>query len=808
MLINHLKFAFRMFLKDGIYPWLNVLGLALGISTGILVLLYLQYDSTYDKHHKNHKNIYRLVNHLQATGASFDVAQTARELAPLLKDEFPEIQNYARFESYYNPMLSHVSSSGEETRHYVDKVYETDSSVLSVFTHQFVEGNSETALSSPNKMIITEKVANTFFGNESALNKELTIDDSEPYEVTGVIRELPGNTHLKYDVLVSQLPLDREWVRGQDAVRKSEGFWNPNTYSYLVFKDAYDVRDFYEKFPHIYNTHFKNFGDQIDGKVDMTLEPLAEIHFTSKKGGDLPQGNIYYTYTFATIGIFIILLACINYVNMATSRAVNRAAEIGMRKVLGHSKTKLFVSILSEAFVLVFVALILALIICTVAIYATPLESLLGKQLKLDFFGNPTLLIGSISLTFIIGLLSGFYPAIYLPSVSIVKALKGKFSSQSGGNLLRKGLIVFQFAISIFVIICTYLMEKQIDFLRDTDLGFQSENVVLIPIQDSLVISQMDVIKAEYEKLSGVLSTTTAYGVPGLGVGGSVFRVESNEAMVQQNINTIWSGEGYLETMGIELTAGRDFHKNSEADRNLRVIVNEATVKTMNWGDSALGKKITFFHGNREGEVIGVMKDFNYNSLHNKVDPLLIGLSDDQGGDLHLRVSPENLKETMRKIEEMWKEFDPNHPYQFSFLDQNFNEQYQADEIQQRLVGTLSYVCIFIAILGLIGLAAFHAGQKKKEIGVRKVLGASSQSIIGLFSKEYVKLIIISFVVAVPVSNYVISEWMKGFAYQTSIEWYNFLIPGFTVLLVAMVTVGLQTSKAANANPVRALRSE
>ncbi|MEM1408283.1 MAG: FtsX-like permease family protein, partial [Bacteroidota bacterium] len=369
--------------------------------------------------------------------------------------------------------------------------------------------------------------------------------------------------------------------------------------------------------------------------------------------------------------------------------------------------------------------------------------------------------------------------------------------------------IVFQFVISIFVIICTFLMEKQIEFLRDTDLGFKSENVVLIPVQDTLVANQMETIKAEYKRLPGVEQVTTSYGVPGMGFGGAVFWVETKEdGMVQQSINTIWAGEEYIETMGIELIQGRNFHKNSEADRNLRVLVNEATVDLMNWGDSAVGKKIKWFHGENEGEVIGVVKDFNYSSLHNKVDPILIGLSNNSGGYLHLRVNSDNLRETMSDIEAMWKGFDPNHPYQYDFLDQNFNEQYEADEIQQRLVGTLSYLCIFISILGLVGLAAFTAGQKTKEIGVRKVLGASSNSIIGLFTKDYVKLILIGFIVAVPVANYIISEWLNNFAYQVQIRWYNFLLPGFIVLFVAIITVWLQTSKAANANPVRALRSE
>lgn len=811
MFKNHIKFSVRMFLKEGIYPWLNVLGLSLGISCGILVLLYLQYDLTYDRHHKNHKNIYRIVNHLQATGASFDVCTTARELAPLLAGDYPEIENYVRFEGFYNPMLKHISDDGQETMEYIERVYETDSSVLSVFSHQFVEGNPKTALHAPNKMVITEKVAQLFFGNESALNKEISIDDGERYEVTGVIKALPGNTHLKYDVLVSQLPLDREWIREgrEDPVRVSEGFWNPDTYSYLVFNENYNASEFYTRFPQIYETYYKGFADKIDGKADFGLEPLADIHFTSKKGDDVEQGNINYTYTFAAIGVFIIMLACINYVNMATSRAVNRATEIGMRKVLGHSRKKLFFSILLEAYLLAIMALLIAILICVIAIYATPLEDWLGKEFQLNFFNNPTLWLGSLGLTLAIALLSGFYPALYLPSIPIAKALKGKFSAQNSGRLLRKSLIVFQFIISLFVIICTYLMDSQIKFLRDTDLGFQNENVVLLPIQDTLVINQMDAIKTEFEKLPGVVQTSTAYGVPGKGVGGSVFRVELPEGdMTQQTINTIWAGEDYIETMGIELIAGRNFHKGSEADRNLRVIVNETTVKVMNWGDSALGKKLRFFHGDQEGEVIGVMKNFNYNSLHNKVDPLLIGLSYNLGGFLHIRVQPENLRMTMAKIEEMWRKFDPNHPYQYDFLDENFNAQYKADETQQRLVGMLSYLCIFISILGLVGLAAFTAGQKTKEIGVRKALGASSGSIVGLFSKAYVKLIIIAFIVAVPLANYIISEWLTSFAYQVEIKWYNFIVPGLIVFLVAMVTVSLQTIKAANANPVNALRSE
>ncbi|TRX56265.1 FtsX-like permease family protein [Fulvivirga sp. M361] len=809
MFKNHLVFAVRLFLKDKFYSLLNILGLALGICCGVLVLLYLQHDLTYDLHHKNHRNIYRLTNHLQATGADFNTARTALELGPLLLEEYPEIQSFVRFEDFYNPALTYKRDGMEPIQIYVDKAFRTDSSIFSVFTHEFIKGDPHTALTGLDKMVITEKIEKQLFGDEDGIGKLIEFDDRNTYEVTGVIKELPQNTHLNYDVLLSGLPLIREWVEGGDEIRWSEGFWNPDSYTYLVFNKGYNPKDFDQNFPRIFEKYFSGFAAQINGKATFELQALSDIHFQSKKGRDEPQGNINYTYTFASIGLFIILLACINYVNIATARATNRASEMGVRKVLGFDKRKLFASILTEALVLTVLALLLAILLCVCIIYLTPFNDWINKDLQLDFLENTILLPGAILLTILITLLSGIYPALYLPSIPVVSALKGAFKSNTSGILLRKALIVVQFVISIFVIVCTSIMGDQIDFLRNKELGFNKDNIVLLAIQDTLVRNQLPVIKQTFLQNPKITAATLAYGVPGLYTGGSVFRVETHQGdMTQQEFNTIFVGEDYLNTMEIQLISGRDFYKDSQADKELRVLVNEAATKMMGWEDDALGKKIKFYHGETEGEVIGVVKDFNFNSLHNKIEPLVIGLADTPGGHLHLRVKSEDLQETMSFIESQWKQFDPNHAYEFSFLDADFNEQYQADETQHRLIRMLSYICIFISLLGLIGLASFTAGQKTKEIGVRKALGGSSFNIIGLFSKGYMKLIVIALIIAIPIANYIISEWLQGFAYQVDLNWYNFAIPGTIVMAVALLTVILQTMKAAAANPVDALRNE
>lgn len=805
MLHNHLKFSTRIFLKDKFFSILNILGLALGIAVSIILLLILQNDLTYDEHFKGHENIYRLGAHETATGLDIRLARSARELGKILQEELPEVKAFVRANNWNRVIVKYETRNNEEKVFKEENVFRTDSNYFEVFSHEFIAGDPKTCLVNVNSLVMTESTAKKYFGDDDPLDKSLLVD-GRLCKVTGVIKDIAGNTHLKFDLLLSGL-IDREWVI-QDGQVKSEAFWNPDVYLYLVFHDNYNIQNFYEKFPDLYDKYFKSFGDQVGGAYTPILEPLADIHFHSDLEADEPQGNLAYLYAFTGIGLFIIILACINYMNLSTAKSVNRAAEIAMKKTLGSSRLSLVLSFLGESIFLSFIALALAIALVLIVLEATTFNSLIERNLEPEFFNNPVLLFGTIGLTLMIGIVSGLYPAFYLPTIPTIKALKGAFKNQHSSLVLRKALTATQFAISIFVVVCTLFMQQQIDYVRNKELGFDKENTVILPIQDTLVQNQIKSIKHEFTQHPSIVGATTSYHVPGLNVGGGpVMWAEGENGMQQQKFTMMWVDEDYIKTMNIELLDGRDFNPG-EADNDQIFIANEAAVKLMSWGDKAVGKKVKFFHAEEDGQIVGIVKDFNFSSLHNSVEPLLIGKSREEGGFLYLKVKGENLHETMDYIEKMWKKYDPNNPYEFFFLDQRFNEQYKEDEVQYKLLSSLSYICIFISLLGLLGLSAFTASQRTKEIGIRKVHGASVPNIIYLLYKDVMYLIIIASIVIVPIVYYVINLWLGNFAYQTPLNYLIFIVVGIMALAFTFLTVAFHSMKTATTNPVEALKYE
>lgn len=806
MLRTHLKFATRVFLKDKFFSALNILGLALGIAVSIVLLLILQNDLTYDQYHVNHKRIYRLGGHLQATGVDARSSRSARELANILKAEFPEVQNFARANDWDHTLIKYEDGKGNMREYYEEDIVRTDSTYFQVFTHNFIAGDPKTCLTQLNTVVITESTAKRYFGDEDALNKMLTIGDDQ-WKVTGVIEDVPENTHLKFDFLLSRL-VDREWVMDKGQL-KSEAFWNPDVYTYLLFPENYNTQDFYAKFPAIYTKYFKQFGDQVGGQYTPILENLADIHFHSDLSGDEPHGNLSYLYAFTGIGIFIILLACINYMNLSTAKAVNRASEIAMKKTLGSGKGALRLAFLSESILLALMSLVLAIGLVVFVLKATSFNTLIGKNLSPDFLNNPLLLFGSIGITIGIGIISGLYPAFYLPGVPTIQALKGAFKNRRSSHMLRRALTTVQFAISIFVVACTLLMKQQIDYVRNMELGFNGENTVILPIQDTLVEHQISGIKSEFLRYSGITGATTSYGVPGHNVnGGPVMWAEGASGMQQQQFTMIAVGEDFLSTMGIDILQGRDFQKGPNTDTDHIFMVNEAAAKLMGWKDDAVGKKLKWFHSQKDGQVIAVFKNFNFNSLHNPIEPLVLIKSETPGGFLFLKVKGENITETMDYIKRQWTTYDPNHPYEYFFLDDRFNEQYKEDETQHALLTNLSYICIFISLLGLLGLSAFTASQRTKEIGVRKVHGATIPQIIMLLYKDVMILILIASVLIVPLAYWQMTIWMGNFAYKTEINFVLFGVVAIFALLFSFLTVAFHSLKTARTNPAVALKYE
>lgn len=805
MFSTHLKFFIRVFLKDKFFSVLNILGLALGISVSIILLLILQFDLSYDKHYANHERIYRLGGHLKATGIDIMVARSARELGMIIQDEFPEVLAVTRANSWDHTLVRY-ENKGSEMSFYEENVVRTDSTYFNVFQHQFISGDPASALNDLNSMVITETTAKRYFGNDNPLDKSLMIAD-ENWKITGVIADLPDNTHLKFDMLLSGLSKSREWVVDQGQI-KSEAFWNPDVYTYFLMTENYDPQNFYDKFPGIFDKYFKSFGDQVGGQYSAILQPLASIHFDSSLQDDELTGNKAYLYAFSAIGLFIILLACINYMNLSTAKSVNRAAEIAMKKTLGSDKRSLVLSFLGESIFLSLISLLVAIGIVLLILNFSPFGSLIQKDLSANFLTNPTLTFGAIGIALMIGVISGLYPAFYLPSIPTLSALKGAFKNQKSSLRLRKVLITTQFSISIFVVVCTFFMRDQISYMRSKDMGFDKENIVILPIQDTLVQRQIGSIKNEFLKNPKITQATTSYNVLGMGVGGPVMMAESDEGMIQQRFNLISVGDDYFKTMGIKLVEGRDFQTGPKSDVNNIFICNRAAAKLMGWGDDPVGKKVKWFHGEEDGQIIGMVEDFNFMSLHNAVEPLLIIKSNEEGGFLHLKVSGDDLPATLDFIKTKWTGFDPRHPFEFFFQDQRFDEQYRADQIQYKLVSGLSFICIFISLLGLLGLSAFTAAQRTKEIGIRKVHGASIPKIIYLLYREVMLLVILSGVLVIPAAIYIINNWMDNFAYQTSLNYLTFLTVTGLALLVAFFTVAFHSLKTATTNPIQSLKYE
>lgn len=807
--MHQIKFAIRVFLKDKFFSTLNILGLALGIAVSIILLLILQNDLTYDKYHVKHKQIYRLGGHLWATGVDSNQSRSARELGQILKEEFPEVLDVVRANPWNRTSVKYKSLVEDEKSWFEEDIVRTDSNYFQMFTHKFIEGDPKTCLVDVNTVVLSQRTAEKYFGKESALDKQIIIGD-ELYKVTAVIENVPENTHLKFNLLLSQLAKARDWTVENGAL-KSEAFWNPDVFTYLEFPKDYDIQQFYSKFPTaIFDKYYKSFGDQVGGHYDPILENLADIHFHSTLANDEPHGNLAYLYAFTGIGVFIIILACINYMNLSTAKSVNRAAEIAMKKTLGSSKRALIFSFLAESILLSLIAMVIAIGIVVFVVNATSFNSLISKNLSTDFFGNEVLLLGTLGLTLFIGVLSGIYPALYLPSIPTLNALKGAFKNRKSSLYLRKSLTTLQFSISIFVVVCTLFMQDQIDYVRSKDLGFDKENMVLLEIQDTAVQNHIGAIRTEFMQNPKVIGSTVSYSVPGINAeGGPVMLAETDQGMTQQAFSMMHVGADYLKTMNLQLIDGRDFQPG-DADAAKNFIINEAAAKLMNWNDKAVGKKLRWFHDTDETKVvIGVVKNFNFSSLHSDITPLILNrVEGDGGGFLHLKLAGGDLPQTLEFIKATWTKYDTSHPFEYFFLDERFNEQYKEDEIQYSLLSNLAYICIFISLLGLLGLSAFTATQRTKEIGIRKVHGASIPSIVYLLYKDVMYLVLIAAVIVVPVGYYVINIWLNNFAYQKPLNYLLFGLVGVLALGAAFITVAFHSMKTARTNPVESLKYE
>ncbi len=804
MFKNYLKIALRNFLKHRAYSFINISGLAIGIACCILMLLFVQEELSYDRFHANAERIHRVIVDENNEGTIRHLANTYAPLAPALQTEFPEISHIVRFFPH-----SVTVNRDEQKRFQEERFFFIDSTVFEVFSFAFQRGDPRTALHEPNSVVITAATAQKYFGDENPVGQILTVENKLDLKVTGVLQNVPRNSHVEFDFLAninSVKTVLGPWVL-------TRGWHWPPMYTYILLPQNYSASTIESRMPELVREHLP---ESLAARQALRLQPLTDIHLHSDLENEIaPTSNIAYVYVFSAIAAFVLLIACFNFMNLATARAAKRAKEVGLRKVIGAQRGQLIKQFLGESLFYSTLALLLALVL--VELFLPTFNTLLDKQIEMSYTNNWSAVFGLLALTLVVGILAGSYPAMFLARFRPVQALYGKALSGIGAGSplrLRAVLVVVQFAISIGLIVVTSVVNEQVQFIQDKRLGFEKEHLAVVSLRDEAMQQNFSAIKNSLLSQTGVAQVSAISNFPWeQGYYDFYIRAEGMKPDEKFNMPTLLVEHDFVRTFGMEIIAGREFSKEHTTDTQEAFILNEAAVKRLGW-DSALGKKIemeSVAAGKpRTGRVIGVVKDFHLRSLHYEIEPLVLLISPEPYylDNLAIRLDGKNFSQTMTALEQKWRELAPNRPFEYSFLDQAFDKLYRKEQKLALVFQYFSAIAIFVGCLGLFGLASFIAEQKTKEIGIRKVLGASVAGIIGLLSKDFVKLILVASVIASPISYFAMHHWLQGFAYRIDIGLATFFFAGALALAIALFTVCFQAIKAALANPVEALRYE
>ena len=810
MLNSEIKAAARTFYREKAYAIINLSGLSLAIACCLILGLYLKSELTYDQHNKRYKEIYRVVGEYITSGNTARYAVTPVPLGPLLAGDYPEVKDFVRISGPSRYLIR-----SDDKAFFWDNIYLADQNIFDIFTHEIIYGDPETALTDPSSAAVSETFAKKYFGDINPIGKTIHADrliPAVPRKITLVFKDLPENTHLKYDVLF------RFEDRTPERARPNSLF-NIGLYTYLVMPEDYDIKDFRSISDLFFKRHMEEFGKAIGQTWNSWIEPLDWIHLHSDVDGDLPRGNLYYVYGFTAVALFIILVACINYVNLAIARASKRAKEIGMRKILGISRPLLVSRFLIESVFFSLVALVFAIVLVGAVLKFTSINILLGKPLTLEITEEPILLVWMFGLSIIIGILSGLYPALYLSSIAPMSAVTDNYGGINRSLNLKEILVLVQFTVSVIVIACTLIMSMQMGFISNKPLGFDKNNRLVVTLRGLDVIEKYPVIKKELLTDSHIKGITTCQFVVGTGIRSVLHSEVENEdgstgKIILKNAEV---GADFIESMGIEMVSGRSFSKKLLTDVGTRFVVNEAMVKKISW-NNPLGKRIRM--GGLYGKVIGVVKDYNAESLHEPVVPLVLRQSNDNFQNLPpeyrpaiqrtmiLHISENDVQQTLGFLQDKFAEFDYKNPFEYGFLDDMLDEQYMSENRLMKMTGIFSGICIFISCLGLFGLAAITTEQRSKEIGIRKVLGASALQIILMLSRKILWLVLAGSVVASMVAYYAMDEWLTGFAFRAGINTLVFLISASVVIAVAFITIALQSYRIATANPADMIQVE
>jgi len=792
MIKNYLRVAMRNLFRDKTLSLVNVSSLAIGVASCILVFLFVQSELSYDTFNRKADRIYRVASSLKTSSGLLKSASTSAAVATALRNEYPGLK-VERILLTDQPLLV---SAGEKKFYEPNIIYAEDG-LLQVFSYPLVEGNAATALQSPNEVLLTKSTAEKYFGNEDALGKTVMLENHQLLKITGILKDVPDNSTIQFDFVVSYLSLPL-------SQRTDLEDWGYTTalYTFITVSNENLVRTIEDNFSALIK---KYAGDRRAERTQLFLQPLTNIHLHSNLDNELSQpGSISYVYAFSIVGFLVLLIACINFINISTARSARRSKEVGIRKVLGANRWRLVTQFLGEAFLYTVISVGVALAV--VELFLPSFNLLVGKNLTLNPFQNPELILCLVCIIASVGFVTGGYPALFISSFEPGRILRGNFKLTSSTFSLRAILVSVQFAVSILLISGTITVVKQMSHMSKLDLGFERKNIIVVPLEEDELAEKRAVFENSVERLQGVVGATGMSSSLNSTYDGYTYHLEGTPESQTYHLPTIFAGYNTLSTLQLKMKEGRWFSESFPSDSAAAYVINEAALSRFGWKDG-VGKRLTGA-GIEDGTVIGVVSNFNYSSLHDNIKPLVIRYSKEGIHYVLIKIRSGEEVSAISSIRNAWDTVYPDHPFRYSFLDDELSRMYGSDEKLQEGITSFSIVAIIITCIGLLGLISYVLEQRRKEIAVRKILGAKQSQIISLLSRDFVLLVLGALCVASPISYMVMTSWLENFAYRTSVGIVPFVFAALSAFILTFATIGFQAIKAARTNPVESLRYE
>ena len=795
MIKNYLILAVKHLRKQRIFSFINILGLKVGITCCFMIFLFILNELSYDNFHKNGKDIYRVMRVGNLDGDRREIPYLSPPFGPALVNDYPDAVQQSVRVMKDNNLISYNNISFNEK-----DMFLTDDNFFTFFDFQLLKGDKTSVLKDPNSIVLTETAAKKYFGKEDPIGKILQFNKREQLKVTGIAVDVPANSHLQFDMIIPlelYRPMQPEWFTQ----------WpNNGLFTYVQLNPAVDPKQFAQRFPAFMDKYLGQHYASAGFKMGLMIKPLKEIYFASDaRDRSVKHGNKKMVYIFMSVAILILVIACINFINLATARATDRSKEVGLRKVLGALRGQLVSQFMIESVLYATVACILS--ITAVKLLMPFYTSLLGYELP-AFWNNPLVYAFMLGVIIVVGLLAGSYPALLLSSFKPIESLRGKLRRGNSGAFFRKGLVVFQFGISVLLIICVIIIMSQMNYIRNTDLGFNKEQSLIVRFDNLAISRNKEQFKDQLQNIPAVQTVSLMSGEPGGFHDGYSFETEAKPGE-KILFSTQFTDFDFVKTLGVKIIAGRDLSESFGTDSAQAVLINRNAASILGYTpEQAIGKWVrNLSRDSLRRTIVGVVEDYHYATLKDKIGPLVISPGRDRRLAM-VKITTAQVQPVINQIKKTYSSIAPDYPFEYSFLDEGFDRLYKTEAKQQSVLSVFSIIAIFIACLGLFGLASYTALKRTKEIGVRKVLGSTVRNICFLLSKDLLKPVLIGTLIATPLGYYAMNKWLEGFAYRVSFQWWMFAIAIITALTIALLTVGLQALKAALANPVKSLRTE